>query len=91
MKNPDELRTILANERTLLAYVRTMAIAVFGMAAIKLFPETPLVVSAGWIAVAAGIILLARGVVHIRKLSERIIKAREMKYLFDEWDKLKRG
>ena len=70
MKNPDELRTILANERTLLAYVRTaLAIAVFGMAAIKLFPETPLVVSAGWIAVAAGIILLAWGIVHIRKLS----------------------
>lgn len=75
MKNPDELRTILANERTLLAYVRTaLAIAVFGMAAIKLFPETPLVVSSGWLAVAAGIILLAWGIVHIRKISGSIRK-----------------
>lgn len=75
MKNPDELRTILANERTLLAYVRTaLAIAVSGMAAIKLFPETPLVVSAGWIAVAAGIILLAWGIVRIRKVSGSIRK-----------------
>ena len=70
MKNPDELRTNLANERTLLAYVRTaLAIAVSGMAAIKFFPESPLVVSLGWLAVAASIILLAWGIVHIRKVS----------------------
>ena len=70
MENPDELRTILANERTLLAYVRTaLAIAVSGMAAIKFFPGSPLVVSLGWLAVAASIILLAWGIVHIRKVS----------------------
>ncbi|HBO97150.1 MAG TPA: DUF202 domain-containing protein [Candidatus Omnitrophica bacterium] len=70
MENPDELRTNLANERTLLAYVRTaLALAVSGMAAIKFFPESPLVVSLGWLAVAGGIMLLAWGIVHIRKVS----------------------
>ena len=75
MKNPDELRTNLANERTLLAYVRTaLALAVSGMAAIKFFPESQIVVSLGWLAAAAGIILLAWGIVHIRKVSGNIRK-----------------
>ncbi|MBI5023605.1 MAG: DUF202 domain-containing protein [Candidatus Omnitrophica bacterium] len=75
IENPDGLRTNLANERTLLAYVRTaLAIAVSGMAAIKFFPESPLVVSLGGLAVAAGIILLAWGIVHIRKVSGNIRK-----------------
>ena len=75
MENPDELRTNLANERTLLAYVRTaLAIAVSGMAAIKFFPESPLAVSLGGLAVTAGIILLAWGIVHIRKVSGNIPK-----------------
>ena len=75
MENPDELRTNLANERTLLAYVRTaLALAVSGMAAIKFFPESPLVVFLGWLAAATGIILLAWGIVHIRKISGNIRK-----------------
>jgi len=40
MDDSDQLRTVLANERTLLAYIRTALSAwIFGMAAVKFFSD----------------------------------------------------
>jgi uncharacterized membrane protein YidH (DUF202 family) len=59
MRELDKLRTILANERTLLAYVRTaLALLIFGMAAIKFFPGTFIIVILGWFFMVCGIVLL---------------------------------
>jgi len=72
-ENLDQLRTALANERTLLAYIRTaLSIVVFGMAAVKFFPESPMVVRLGWCAIAGGVAILAWGVVHCGKISQRL-------------------
>ena len=72
-ENLDQLRTALANERTLLAYIRTaLSMIVFGMAAVKFFPDIPGMVWAGWCAIAGGVVLLAWGVVHCGKISRRL-------------------
>jgi len=64
----DKLRTALANERTLLAYIRTALSAwIFGMAAVKFFSEDILMVLMGWGAIAGGVIILLWGVFHSRK------------------------
>ncbi|HMP04810.1 MAG TPA: DUF202 domain-containing protein [Lacipirellulaceae bacterium] len=50
------VRTRLANERTVLAYVRTaVMLIVAGATAIKLFGDAPLAVYSGWTFVAAGL------------------------------------
>ena len=60
--NKDTLRTILANERTMLAYVRTaLAATVFGMAILKFFHESALLVVIGWTAVIGGVFLFGWG------------------------------
>ncbi len=73
MSDLDKLRTILANERTVLAYVRTaLAILVFGMAAVKFFPEQRLMMLLGWLAIAVGTALLVFGGVRFRKIHKSI-------------------
>ncbi len=75
MSDLDRLRTILANERTLLAYIRTaLALLIFGMAAIKFFPEAPFIASLGWLFMACGIMILVWGVFHFRKILKLIQK-----------------
>lgn len=75
MSELDKLRTILANERTLLAYVRTaLALLIFGMAAIKFFPDAPLIMSLGWLFMACGIAVLVWGISHFRRVSKLIRK-----------------
>lgn len=75
MGDLDSLRTILANERTLLAYIRTaLALLIFGMAAIKFFPDAPIIVSFGWLFMACGIVVLVWGVCHFRRVSKQIRK-----------------
>ncbi|OGX08837.1 MAG: hypothetical protein A2Z88_05385 [Omnitrophica WOR_2 bacterium GWA2_47_8] len=75
MSASDRLRTMLANERTLLAYIRTaLALLVFGMAAIKFFPDTPVLVSLGWLFMAAGLAVFIWGVSHFRRVSTQIQK-----------------
>ena len=75
MSELDKLRTILANERTLLAYVRTaLALLIFGMAAIKFFPDVPLIVALGWLFLACGIAVLVWGIGHFRKIANLIRK-----------------
>lgn len=63
MTDSDKLRTVLANERTLLAYIRTTLSAwIFGMAAIKFFPENLLIVCLGWVVIICGIVVLLWGI-----------------------------
>jgi putative membrane protein len=70
MMNLDRLRTILANERTLLAYIRTaLAMLVFGMAAFKLFSDKPIIVVLGGLFMIAGVVILVWGIVHFKKIS----------------------
>lgn len=73
MENFDKLRTVLANERTLLAYIRTALSAwIFGMAAIKFFAESPLMVALGWTSVVSGIVILAWGAFWSQKRNNAI-------------------
>ena len=69
--NPDELilrdhlardRTKLANERTLLAYIRTaFMLFVAGATALKVFVDTPGVVVTSWLFIALGVFVGAFG------------------------------
>jgi uncharacterized membrane protein YidH (DUF202 family) len=63
-------RTILANERNTLAYIRTgFSAFVLGIATIKLFENDGFLLYAGWIAVVIGILFIILGLVYypIRK------------------------
>lgn len=62
MTNSDQLRTTLANERTFLAYIRTALSAwIFGLAALKFFPDDLWIHFFGWVAIALGIFVLLWG------------------------------
>jgi uncharacterized membrane protein YidH (DUF202 family) len=66
-------RTILANERNTLAYVRTgFSAFVLGIAAIKLFESEGFLLYAGWIAVVIGILLIILVVVYYPMRKKRI-------------------
>lgn len=71
-ESPARLRTMLANERTLLAYVRTSIMLAFsGITAIKIFPEDRffLVMGIILVPVAAGVGLF--GYMHFRRVRDR--------------------
>ena len=73
MTDSDKMRTSLANERTLLAYIRTVLSAwIFGMAAVKFFPENILMIGMGWSAILCGIIILWRGIIQSKKRQQMI-------------------
>ncbi|MBF0331387.1 MAG: DUF202 domain-containing protein [Candidatus Omnitrophica bacterium] len=75
MTDSDQLRTALANERTLLAYIRTaLSLMIFGMAIIKFFPEEVLLVLFGWAFLGCGAVLLIWGGFHFRKIAVLILK-----------------
>jgi uncharacterized membrane protein YidH (DUF202 family) len=58
-------RTILANERNTLAYIRTgFSAFVLGIAVIKLFEDNGFFLYAGWIAVVIGILFIIFGIVY---------------------------
>ncbi len=68
MNDSDKLRTVLANERTLLAYIRTVLSAwIFGMAAVKFFADNFLIVLLGWIVIAAGTIVFLWGMIQYQR------------------------
>jgi putative membrane protein len=82
--SPDELilrdylaidRTRLANERTLLAYIRTaFMLIVAGATALKLFVETPAVVLTAWLFIGMGVFVALLGAwrfVAMRRLINR--------------------
>ncbi|PIZ73943.1 hypothetical protein COY07_01380 [Candidatus Peregrinibacteria bacterium CG_4_10_14_0_2_um_filter_43_11] len=63
-------RTILANERNTLAYIRTgFSSFALGIAVIKLFENDGFLLYGGWIAVVIGILFIILGLVYypIRK------------------------
>ncbi len=63
VKSSDQLRTVLANERTLLAYIRTVLSAwIFGMGALKFFSESLFLVCFGWGVIAFGTFILVYGI-----------------------------
>ena len=68
-------RTILANERNTLAYVRTgFGSFALGIALIKLFEEHIKYVYAGYGAATLGIILIILGIVYYPLRKKRILK-----------------
>jgi len=73
MIDTDKLRTSLANERTLLAYIRTTLSAwIFGMAALKFFPDDILMICLGSGALLAGFIILFLGIFQSRRRYEMV-------------------
>jgi putative membrane protein len=59
-------RTDLANERTLLAYVRTaLALAAGGVGLVQIF-TSPTVVALGWALIPASVLVLVIGVVRFQ-------------------------
>jgi uncharacterized membrane protein YidH (DUF202 family) len=67
-------RTILANERNTLAYVRTgFSSFVLGIALIKLFEENIKYVYAGYSALSIGIILIIVGVIYYPLRKKKIL------------------
>lgn len=70
-------RTVLANERTLLSYVRTaMAMLVLGFTFLQ-FLHDPITTVVGWMAVVGGGALLLVGVLRFRRMQRRIGITRE--------------
>jgi len=68
-------RTILANERNTLAYIRTgFGSFALGIAFIKLFEENIKYVYAGYGAVALGIVLIILGLVYYPLRKRKILK-----------------
>jgi len=68
MIDTDKLRTALANERTMLAYIRTALSAwIFGLAAIKLFAENFFIVCLGWVVAISGVFILLWGIFESRR------------------------
>ena len=67
-------RTILANERNTLAYIRTgFGSFALGLALIKLFEEHIKYVYAGYVAATLGIILIILGIVYYPLRKKRIL------------------
>ncbi|MCM8774346.1 MAG: DUF202 domain-containing protein [Candidatus Omnitrophica bacterium] len=67
-------RTILANERNTLAYIRTgFASFALGLALVKLFEENIKYVYAGYGALSIGIILIILGVVYYPLRKKKIL------------------
>jgi uncharacterized membrane protein YidH (DUF202 family) len=67
-------RTILANERNTLAYIRTgFASFVLGIALIKLFEEHVKYVYAGYGALSIGVILILVGVIYYPLRKKKIL------------------
>ncbi len=66
-------RTHLANERTLLAYVRTaFMLIVAGATAIKALPDDRVAVTTGWILLAAGLTVTVFGGVRFQTFRRRV-------------------
>jgi putative membrane protein len=88
--NPNELilrdhlaldRTRLANERTLLAYIRTaFMLIVAGATALKLFVETPAVVVTAWLFIALGVFVVLLGTWRFVSMRRTIIR-RELAFV----------
>ena len=65
-------RTILANERTFLSYIRTaLTLLVAGVSFIKFFGSVVIQVL-GWILIPLGLFTLVKGIISFRKMARRL-------------------
>jgi len=70
-------RTILANERTFLAYLRTaFTLAILGVTFVKFFNER-FMLCLGWISFLVGVFILVIGLVKYQKMKEIMKDIRE--------------
>lgn len=75
-------RTDLANERTLLAYVRTaLALAAGGVGLVQFF-TSPAVVALGWVLIPGGVTVLVVGVVRFQR-ARRFLRKQEADSLME--------
>ncbi|HJQ80519.1 MAG TPA: DUF202 domain-containing protein [Lacipirellulaceae bacterium] len=66
-------RTRLANERTLLAYIRTaFMLIIAGATALKLLVETPAVVATAWLFILLGVVVAVFGAWRFESVRRRI-------------------
>jgi len=73
MNELDKLRTVLANERTVLAYIRTaLSVFVAGLAGVRLLNDSPVITALGWGSMAAGLVILFWGLVHCWIIARKI-------------------
>lgn len=73
-------RTILANERTYLAYMRTAFTAfILGASFIKFFPESFFITYLGWMAILLGFVTLGFGMVRYKQIKRLILDAEKRK------------
>jgi len=71
-------RTILANKRTLLSYVRTAILLLgSGLTIIKLFGEEPVFVVFAWIMVIVGMALIAIGSIEYLDVNQKLLAQRK--------------
>lgn len=64
---------MLANERTLLAAIRTaLALMLFGMAIIQFFPGFGLMLVLGWFFMVCGVAVVTWGIRHFQKVGRWI-------------------
>lgn len=72
-------RTRLANERTLLAYIRTaFMLLVTGATALKLFSDTPHIVLTAWLFVGLGVLVGLCGAWRFLVMRRRIEKSHRL-------------
>jgi putative membrane protein len=65
-------RTILANERTFLSYIRTaLTMFIAGGTVIKLISE-PFIIGLGWLSVVIGVVVLYVGILRFKKFQQSI-------------------
>jgi putative membrane protein len=70
--SPARLRTMLANERTLLAYVRTSIMLAFsGITALKIFPEDRVFLVMGIVLIPMAVGVGLFGYLHFRRVRAR--------------------
>jgi putative membrane protein len=79
-------RTVLANERTLLSYLRT-SIALFasGGTLLKLLPEEPMMVKLGIVLLSLGLVAVVVGIIRFTQVKKRIGVA------YDKLEELEEG
>lgn len=66
-------RTVLANERTLLSYIRTsIALLAAGGTLVKIFPDEPAMVMLGIVLLVLGAVVSVFGIIRFVQMKKRI-------------------
>jgi putative membrane protein len=72
-----ELRTDLANRRTLLSHVRTALAFLGGGIALIKFAGHPLIIAAGWLLAPVGVFILIQGIVTYLRINTAVRAEKE--------------